>query len=122
MLTKHKTTISKCEKARKTIKPKVGDLVSVCYDGKWGRVSIGKVLKTRGFAVQVEFPQYAAIRKTLTSWFIRTSDQSFATYAKDIDCSIHRDLLGLSGEYYILLHIDVYKFMNPDKTVQYKKA
>lgn len=107
----------KYDKAIKKLNPKKGDLVSVCYDGKWGRAAIGKVLQRRGFAIQVEFPEYAE-EEWLTAWFVRTSPTSFGAFA-DVKKSIMRSLYGLKGDWYTVLHIDVYKVMFPNKKCKF---
>ncbi len=102
---------SKYDKALKKLNPKKGDLVSVCYDSKWGRAKIGKVLQRRGFAIQVEFEEYAS-NNTLVAWFVRTSPTSFASFVK-VKKSLMAYLFGLPGDYYAVLHIDVFKVMFP---------
>jgi hypothetical protein len=36
----------------KKFNPKNGNEVAVCYDGKWYRAVVGKVIQCRGFAIQ----------------------------------------------------------------------
>jgi hypothetical protein len=102
----------KYSKALKNLNPKKGDLVSVCYDGKWGRAVIGKVIQKRGFAIQVEFSEYANEKHIVKAWFVRTSNKSFSAFVK-VENSIMKTLFNLPGDYYKVLHIDIFKVMFP---------
>jgi hypothetical protein len=83
-----------------TFDPKAGDIVRVCYDGKHGRCSEGKVLKRRGFAIQVEFLEWLEKEKPpVTCWFIRRTEYSFGGYLRVKD-SLMKMAFGVPGDWY----------------------
>ena len=80
--------------------PKNGDTVIVCYDGKLGRAVAGTVKARRGFALSVEFVQWAEPQtKPVTNWFVRTSPESFGGFLRVKD-SLMRMLVGTPGDWY----------------------
>ena len=84
----------------KRFEPKVGDKVSVCYDGKRGRDTDGVVFKRRGFVVQVEFIPWAGNgKKKHRNWFVRTYPTAFGGYLRGED-SLMRLLVGTPGDWY----------------------
>jgi len=86
--------------------PQKGDFVKVCYDGKWGRAVDGVVKARRGFAVLVEFTQWAEPQTApVQNWFVRTSDDSFGGYLRVKD-SLMRALVGTAGDWYSVLAPD----------------
>jgi len=80
--------------------PKEGDLVRVCYDGKSGRAVVGKILKRRGFAIQVEFKDWVE-QEPSTNWFIRISQWAFGGHLRSKH-SLMNKLFGKScpGDWY----------------------
>lgn len=107
-------TGNKYKKADRNLKPKKGDLVSVCYDGKWGRAVVGKVVQSRGFAIKVEFPESDG-GEVLTAWFVRLGPNRFGAFVRQVERSIMRFLFGLPGDWYSVYHIDVYRLIQAEK-------
>jgi hypothetical protein len=87
-------------------KPKENDIVYLYYDGKRGRRVEGKVLKIKGFMIQVEFIPYASDNKEkVINWFPRCyknkyEDNRFAGYLKGEGEGGIMKWLGLPGDYY----------------------
>ncbi len=79
--------------------PKQGDRVRVCYDGKRGRAVPGVVIKRRGFAVQVEFREWAEDNPPVTCWFTRQNDLAFGGYFRCPD-SLMKMAFGTPGDWY----------------------
>ena len=80
--------------------PQKGDLVKVCYDGKTRRAVDGIVKARRGFAILVEFVQWAEPQTLpVQNWFVRTSEDSFGGYLRVKD-SFMRALVGTAGDWY----------------------
>jgi hypothetical protein len=86
--------------------PKKEDRVFVCYDGKWGRRQVGRVIKRRGFAVQVEFPKFADNNHVVTNWFVRISPQAFGGYVRSQD-SLMKMMFKLPGDWYSVFDCNV---------------
>ena len=80
-------------------KPKNGELVDVCYDGKSGRAVSGIVIAGRGFAIQVIFHRYDYPEQEVKMWFIRQGAQYFGGYLRAKD-SIMYNFLGCPGDWY----------------------
>lgn len=87
--------------------PKAGDVVLVCYDGKLARAVSGVVKARRGFALSVEFTQWNR-PESITSWFVRTSPDSFGGYTRTDDSTM-RVFVGTPGDWYSVIHTDAIK-------------
>lgn len=86
--------------------PKKNDVVNVCYDGKLGRKVEGKVISRKGFAVLVEFIEWASdSHKKVQNWFVRTSPDSFGGYLRVPD-SFMKTLVGTPGDWYSVYDIN----------------
>jgi hypothetical protein len=90
--------------------PKKDDVVYLYYDGKWGRRVVGKVLRVRGFMIQVEFVPWASDNKEkVINWFPRCrksrknrfeDGNRFAGYLKGEGEGGVMKWLGLPGDWY----------------------
>ena len=85
----------------KLFDPKKGDKVAVCYDGKLSRAVEGVVKKRRGFALLVEFKEWASRPNdnTVQNWFVRLSPYSFSGYLR-VDDSLMKMMVGTPGDWY----------------------
>ena len=87
---------------------KRGDIVAVCYDGKWGRRVKGEVIATRkGSRILVRFPEWANEDNIIEHWFkVRRLHTKFGGPRKNyggfvnVDKSIMRGLFGMPGDWY----------------------
>lgn len=83
---------------------KVGQEVAVCYDGKYGRRVKGVVIKQHnGHHITVRFEPWAGDddNKPVEVKFRRGhNNRHWEGYHKEVECSIHRSLCGLPGDYY----------------------
>jgi hypothetical protein len=88
---------------------KRGQIVAVCYDGKWSRKVPGRVLATKnGYKILVEFTEWAYDdnSKPIQHWFrVRAPKRrwgqakSFAGFVP-VGKSIMAHLFGAPGDYY----------------------
>ena len=89
----------------KKFKPKLNEKVSVCYDGKTGRMVEGRVLSIKGFMILVQFKEWASENeKEITCWFPRKNDFSYGRFVP-VEDSLMKKLFGAKGDWY-----SVYRF------------
>jgi len=73
----------------------------------------GTVLQHRGFAILVEFNEWAEENNKVKAWFVRTSPRSFSAFVK-VENSLMKMMWGLKGDYYCAFSIKVFEFVNQD--------
>ena len=88
---------------------KRGDIVAVCYDGKWGRRTMGEVIGTRkGSHILVSFKEYAG-DSILQHWFRRRPRRRryggkpfyYAGFVP-VDRSLMRAMFVSPGDWYVI--------------------
>jgi hypothetical protein len=93
---------------QREIKMKRGDVVAVCYDGKWGRRVKGEVIATcKGYKILVRFPEWGEEHNIIEHWFkVRRHEIKYGGARKyfggfvPVEKSLMKMLFNLPGDWY----------------------